>query len=460
MGGFPKAHLVFPSIEQAALEEFSKCCLITGRNSTLEETCNWAQEGGGEDPDLILINCAAWFSGSQLPERLLRKKLLQNLSTLKKNRPASRLVLLLPARAAAETQFISGLLQARVYNFWFLDSYDREDIINFIYTDRSLAEVERYLEKSEKELANIKSTGRKKRAGLAGDLKRIHQPYYVKSNIIAFWSEDDALLNHGTAVLTALNLAENGFKVALIETVSSIPRLASTLSLPHPYYNTRHALSMFAGRKTEFYKDCLFNAEKYQQDKHTAGISPDVGDFPPNLYFLPDGRREDNLKWAEMENNWRSFITELARVILFQKDFNFLLFCGHGKSMFNDVVLDELAYIKFITVNMLPCSIVYGLKEMKDGPGKINLIGTSKIGYIEDQLNDLKKPPLLYPPRSFAEEFTDYVYLKKKSRIGPETRHFIKQVTELIGIKSDLDERPGGRGSLMTLRNLLKISKR
>jgi len=461
LGGVLKARLVFPFIEQAALEEFSKCCLITGRDSSLEDACNWAQAGGGEDPDLIMINCASCFSGSQLPDSLSKKTLLRSLSALKKNRPASRLVLLLPAAAASDTRLIGALLQAGIYNFWFQDGYDEKDIADFVYTDRDWPELEAYLEQCEKDLKHVETAGSRKRAWrMPGGFKRIYQPYGVKSNLIAFWSDDDVLLNYGTAVLTSVDLAESGFKVALVETVTGIPRLAASLSLPHPYFNTRHALSMFARRKTDSYRTCLFNADRYEQDKHTPAVALEVKDFPPNLYFLPDGGCEDHLNWAEMENNWRSFVTELARALLLQQDFNFLVFCGQGKSVFNDVVMNELANLRFITVNMLPGSLVYGLREMKEGPGKTHLIGTSKIGYVEDQLSDLKKPPFLYPPPAFAAEFTDYVYVEKKSRLSLETRRFIKQVTGLIGVKADPEEPTGVRGGLMRLGNLLKTGRR
>ncbi|MGI6588610.1 MAG: hypothetical protein ACOX2N_07580 [Peptococcia bacterium] len=44
------------------LREISKYCQITGWDATLESASTWAREGGGEDPDLFLINSTVYLS--------------------------------------------------------------------------------------------------------------------------------------------------------------------------------------------------------------------------------------------------------------------------------------------------------------------------------------------------------------------------------------------------------------
>lgn len=252
---------------------------------------------------------------------------------------------------------------------------------------------------------------------------------------MAFWSDDNSLLNLGTALLTAINLAQNGFKVALVETISDLPRLAGVMSLAHPYFNTRHALLMFAQEHNDFIRNCLFNGERYLEDDNSPEKPGYIADYPRRLFFLPDSMRVDCPVCPEQHGNWKSFMSELARIIIFEQDFNFLIFVCHGKSLFNDLVMNELAYSKFMVVNMLPGSMAYALNARSKGRGNIHVIGSRKINYIENQLKGMGEGPFLYPPVSFEDDFTNYTYLKKYRRIGEETRLFIKQVLDKTGVK-------------------------
>lgn len=74
---------------------------------------------------------------------------------------------------------------------------------------------------------------------------------------------------------------------------------------------------------------------------------------------------------------------------MFEQDFNFLIFSCFGDSVFTDVIMQELAYLRFVTVNMLPCSIAAGIVETKQNAGKTRLIGTQRIPYLQDELTEL-----------------------------------------------------------------------
>ena len=435
-----KIHLVFEEIDKRIITEINKYGIITGRDLTLEDACEWAQKGGGEDPDIFLINCSPYFSNKS-EYKNSHKRMVKRLTEMLYYRSNSRLVLLLPNYGRIDTELLSRLIKLKIYDFWCFDRFDENDIKDFLSTKRTLEDVEDYLRVMEAGQGSAPSDGKKsaKRRVSFG-----YKPYYIKSNVIAFWSDDDSLLNLGAALLTAISLAENGFKVALVETISHLPRLASVLSVGHPYFNTRHALAMFMQNNNDFIRNCLFNGEIYLKDGNSPEKRRYIADYPEQLYFLPDSMRSDSPDWPELQNNWKSFIIELARIIIFENDFSFLIFVCQGKSLFNDIVVNELAYVKFISVNMLPGSIAYALDARRKGRGNVHVIGTRKIDYIMDELTDLGEDPFLYPPVSFEHDFTDYAYIKKHRRISDETRLFIKRILDKTGVK--LDDAPRKRG--------------
>ncbi|MDX9871860.1 MAG: hypothetical protein RBT41_05540 [Clostridia bacterium] len=449
MSGLIKIHLVYPEIKPDILQEVAKYCQITALHASLDEAFIWSKQVGGEEPDLILINSAEHFNAEK--EKIKKKELLLLTAGIKANRPRCRIVLLIPERFSPDLQLITEMLRLELYNFWFLDAFNETDLLDFIFTERTLCEVETYLK--EKETAQA-AQDTIHQHGIIRNLNRLYQPYHIKSNIIAFSSEDDSLINYALAVLTALELAEHGFKVSLIETVGSIPRLAGMMSVPHPYFNTRHAVAMYAQRNNDFLHNCFFNKEIYLADKHSPAPEKYIEEYPPELYFLPDGLKKDNLDLAETEKHWPDFIHTLSRITIFEKGHQFLIFICQGHSSFNELILQQIAYLKFITVNMLPGSIVYGLNVRKEGGGKVHLIGVKHAPYIDRQLAELGEAPLFYAPDCLYNDFLEYVYLKKKNRITPESRAFIARIAGNLGVRM---EQVKDKGGLNGLRKILKI---
>lgn len=441
-----KAHLIFSEIEKNLLKIISKYCRVTAIHTTLDEAVSWCKDFSKEPPDLMIVNCGEYFEQDKARE----KDFLIQISDIKANQPKIRIVLLLPEKLLNDIQLIKGMLDFEVFNFWFLDSFDEEDIIKFIFSTRSLAEVEEYLGSKE----DVNKNRELRNFGLLKKLHKVYEPYFVKSNIVAFFSEDDSILNYGLAILTALELAEYGLKVALVETICSIPCLASILSVDHPYFNTRHAVTMYAQQNNEFIKNCFFNKEIYLNDENTPSRNSCIEKYPAGLYLLPDGIRKDNLNSSELERYWQDFIMELARITIFEKDFSFLIFVCQGNNYINNMVLNNFANLKFITVGMLPGSIAYGINERKKGKGKVHLVGGKNIGYIANQLNEIEEPPFLYPPNNFPDDFLEFIYLKKKNKTSYETKEFINKIMELIGIKNKKRDEKEGMNRIKKFLNL------
>lgn len=454
-----KAHLIFGEHDKRLIEEINKYCLITGWSKSLQEGVLWAQEGGGEDPDLFIINSGPFFLSNDYKTQVtIRNKLVGNLKVIKKSRAYSRIIILLPSPKKTDLELITKLIKLQIYDFWFFDSFDEKDIENFILQKRNLEDAENYLTKlkTKKEPIELKQTSGIKKSifSRTGSLDKLYKPYYIKSNIIAFWSEDNTMLNQALAVLTALTLAENGFKTVLVETVSPLPHLATLLSISHPYFNTSHAVSMHAQGNNDFTKRCFFNTSKYLSD-HYSDVDEALC-YPENLYFLPDGKRNDNVSETIMLENWSNFVAELVKVIIFEKSFSFIIFNCCGRNKYNDIVWQELAYTKFMTINLLPCSIAYGLREKETGDN-VHLISAGYMKRVVREIKELNHKTIIFPPACLEEDFLNYMYFKKKKFITEDTQLFINAIIEKLDVKIwDKVRKPFLKGRIQKLKALVK----
>ncbi|MGI6607133.1 MAG: hypothetical protein ACOX2X_08880 [Peptococcia bacterium] len=443
-GSKVRAHLVLGEKENepnsGLIKVISQYCMITGWSSSLDEAAVWAEKGGGEDPDLILINSAVYFLAPDKLRKPRTKDFLRLILTMKKCRLKSRIILLLSENMLLNRELIINLLKMQIYNLWFLDSFDEDDVRDFLRTDRTIEDVEKYLELKDKELAyyrSLRGDGANSTV-LPKDGEKLFKPYHVQSNIITFWSENDTCLNYGMAILTALNLARHGFKVLLGETISAVPCLAGCLAIEHPYFNMSHALAMFMQGNHDFMKNCFYNGEKYLNDPYALSReeSKDFLEFlPSGLYFLPDGKREDSPCETVPQEQWAAFLTQLSRIIMFEKGFHFLIFVGSGRNRFNQQVLEEFTYTKFITVDLLPASILYGIKEREKGEGRTKIIGTKAVTKINKEIKGMGEEPFLYPPASFVDDFLQFVYTRNYRKITTETEAFVDMLMEAVGVK-------------------------
>lgn len=429
-GSLIKAHLVFESISQELISEISRYCVITHVHNSIEEACRWTADNRGTFPDLFLINCSRCFSGDKKISAVKNRLALFNrLHEIIRNSPNSRLVLLIPEFMANDLSLLSTLLKLRIYNPWFVDSFDGVDIHKFLSVNRTQAELEKYIREKEAIQSLNKSSIFQR-----NKLDKIYRPYYVKSNVIAFWSPDEGLLNHAVAVLTAFKLARSGFKVALIEGISSIPRLAHSLQLEHPYFNTRHAFLMYSSNNTDFATKCIFNAEKYLDDTYSLQREEYVSRYPGELYFLPDRSLGGEAENENTDRNWEGFITSLIRTTIYEQNFNFVIFILNGITDKNDFILNELTNIKFLSVTLDPGGIIFAQQEDIKKGGNLHIIAYRHLENNSINFAEFFEKPLIFAPTIFKQDFLMFVYNKDFRKISSETHEFIKILAGHSGV--------------------------
>jgi hypothetical protein len=125
----------------------------------------------------------------------------------------------------------------------------------------------------------------------------------------------------------------------------------------------------------------------------------------------------------------------IFRWIMFERGNHFLIFVGNGKNFFNDVILDEIAYTKFITVDMLPSSILNAIAQREKEPDRIHLVGGNNVSSINKEIINLNETPFLYPPDSFGKYFLNFVYSQDYRKIDRDTQNFINVLIERLGVK-------------------------
>ena len=119
---------------------------------------------------------------------------------------------------------------------------------------------------------------------------------------------------------------------------------------------------MYIQGNKDFIKKCLNNTDGYLNSPYNTGDYEHLEYLPPSLYFYLIVRERIILQSQRWKNIGLLFIMELSRFIIFEKGFHFLIFISSGRNYFNQVVLNEVTYAKFITVDMLPSSVLYGFK--------------------------------------------------------------------------------------------------
>lgn len=452
MAEIAKVHIVMGAEHQLVVEEISKQCHVTCWNRDLEEAVNWANTGGGKDPNILLINSSDYMENSINYKK--RKQFLHSLNQIKQKRYHTRIVVLIPLELLGNLELITGLIKLKIYDLWFLDSFDECDINQFLTKVRNKESLEAYLRELEQEFLSM---GKRCPISTGSLAEKLFKPYYIKSNVVAFYSAEDTQTNTGLAILTALNLAEMGFKVALVETVSYLPHLASAMTIRHPYFNTSHALSMFSLGNNDFLKNCLYNRSKYLADTFSLDKSEHIQYYPDNLYFLPEGKREDNMPITDALTRWREFVYDLTKLTMFEQNCQFLIYLCNGNSPFNDVVMNELAYLRFITINLLPSSIIYAINEEKKGQESTHLIVNGYTQYVADELKKLGNKAPLFCPEETQIDILNYLYFKNYGEMGANTQDFINSLVDKLGVKLQKNpEQPGLMAGLQSLKERLR----
>ncbi|MDR1205718.1 MAG: hypothetical protein LBL26_09610 [Peptococcaceae bacterium] len=448
-------HVVFSKHIDVLENLLNRYGAVSGWTSSMEDACLWAREGGQPDPEIILIN------GTDFYREFKPKKgvdadgvFLDLVGQVQSHRGGSRIILLLPEAKRRESRLAYGLICEGIYDYWFLDSLDSETVETILTETRDIEALDRYLEQLEPadiymppdisgapdaddppdflyEAAPGIQSGMimEKPAGLLAE--EMSRPE-IKSAVVAFWSEDDSMLSYGSGILLALFLAQKGFKVALLEGISATPRLAGALGLRHPFFNTGHALSMFARGQDKPFQACIFNADIYKKDSNAFDDHAFLAKYPQSLYFLPDERRQDNVDMETMRVNWDRFLMEMTKWCLFDRGFHFLIYLCHGESVFNKVLL-EMAHVKMIGIQPWPTSVAMGLEMQRQWPGQCMILWGTQSDAFQKEAKIFPHESLVVKPDRFEQDAMSLFYFKKTVHaFDTETQIYLEQLSKRI----------------------------
>lgn len=96
-----------------------------------------------ETPDIIL--CSGLADVTTAPGMSKEKGMLKALRETRLYREEARIVLLLPRSMKDSKHFLQGLASYGIYDFYLIDGYDIDELETWLYEEKTLADVERYL---------------------------------------------------------------------------------------------------------------------------------------------------------------------------------------------------------------------------------------------------------------------------------------------------------------------------
>jgi hypothetical protein len=444
-------HVVFSKHIEALEDLLNRFGSVSGWTSGMEDACLWAKEGGGPDPEIILIN------GTDFYREFKPKKgvdpdgvFLDLIKQVQDHRVGSRIILLLPEAKKRESRLAYGLISAGIYDYWFLDSLDSETAEMILTAPRDIEALDHYLEDLGPAEAYVppdmfetpdaaepddflfdagaEMVRERPAERPIGEMSRPE----IKSAVVAFWSEDDSMLSYGSGILLAIFLAQKGFKVALMEGISRTPRLAGALGLRHPFFNTGHALSMFARGQDKPFQTCIFNADTYKKDSNAFDDHAFLSKYPQSLYFLPDERRQDNVDAETMQANWDRFLMETTKWCLFDRGFHFLIYLCHGESVFNRILL-EMAHVKMIGIQPWPTSVAMGLEMQRRWPGQCMILWGTQSDAFHKEARIFPRESLVIQPERFEQDAMSLFYFKKMpDAFDAGTQMYLEQLSRRI----------------------------
>ena len=130
---------------------------------------------------------------------------------------------------------------------------------------------------------------------------------------------------------------------------------------------------------------------------------------------------------------------------MFERDFHFLIYLCNGWSEINKLIINKMAYLQFITVNLLPGSVVNAVDELFLEQGDLYLVASGYTDFLAKELKGLGSKQPLYCPDSFRADLLKYLYFKNYSAIGSQTQEFINRILEITGVRLSKESLHGNR---------------
>ena len=148
-----KVHLVFDSDETELAAVIQQHAEISGWDYTFDTAAQWAASKKGESPDVILASGTCDISTVDLNtgEQNRNKAIIKRLTEIRVNRPESRVIILLPPEKENSKDFLAGLVSLGIYDIYFINEFNEEDIQKWLHTKKALPDVQQLLPEVEME---------------------------------------------------------------------------------------------------------------------------------------------------------------------------------------------------------------------------------------------------------------------------------------------------------------------
>ena len=413
---FGKTTLPLPpgwQIGQSYADLVQAAVSLTGKEAGREPG---AGVDGGEK-EVYLINALNFYRTCPLwkkePEKLLLRQLCQLRQAVREAEGEGEYKILLPPEKNRDQELLIQLMGQGFYDFWFTDSLNESSLGLVLEERRSFRELEAYLEtlplpeaappaKSWREQTQRWLTEAEKRLRLKGlgkggasfkkedrpDLLPSFEAPLVKkedrtvfsffasegkkketavrklwmakdgSSSAFFYSRDDSLLIYAAALLTALQLAEEGAPVLLLELPGSGSRLATALGLRHPRRNLRCFLEEFSEKQEPDFDAYAFTGPELAKDPQSFDPPEAARRYPSCLTILPDDHTP-----AGIRPLWESFLAAWLQWALVERNFAFLFFVGFGEEAWQNIGGRPPGRQTILAVQPWPDSLNYAVRE-------------------------------------------------------------------------------------------------
>jgi len=422
-----KLHLIFSFIPNGLLEDISQYCQITRLHSSLISAVEWSKSSTSERPDMFLINGADNVENIDCKKQGAR--FIKKIKEIDGRKPGARFIILFTKKDTQNSKVIKELIENHLYDFWVFETFDSADVHRFIHTHRDKQSAENYYQ--EIIAAKTCTAFSNNRQPMTTKLL----PAAMKPTISVFHTNGENHLCYALASLCAISIAKRGMKITLVEISNRNPQLGAIFSIQHPYLNLDHALAMYCQLPDNgFIKNCVFNSEMFLSDKNSSMEKfHRIAEHPTKLYFLPQAESADlEENSARYSAYLRQFIHDLARIVIFEKDHDHLMFICSGPASEYCYIMQELSCVNYSVANLMSGIIDTAIRYKNNSKCKTHLITDKKSKNIADDFLNIDSEGLLWAPESVIGDFLEWSYSSKPLKIRNETNRFISEILGLM----------------------------